>query len=302
MAAAGVQVPDAGQIFLDHIGWFVPDLEQAQRAFERLGFVLTPPTIHQNRDSAGNQVRAGTANCCAMLGLGYIEILTAVEGIDNPITRELRGALARHTGIHLIAFTCADTAVEHRRIAGEGFAPLPAVDLRRPIETDAGTIEEAAFSVIRLAPGTLPEGRIQMLSQDTPDIVWQPSLIARDNALAALCGMVTCSDDPAAAARRFARFTGKSETGASIVLDRGRMDFVDPATLARILPGARALALPFNAAIVLESTDLARSRGYFTESGLALADIAEGVIALPPESALGAWIVVRAAGIDWPAV
>lgn len=300
MPRAGAQVPAAGQIFLDHIGWFVPDLDEAGPVFERLGFVLTPQTIHQNQDGAGNRVRSGTSNRCAMLGLGYIEILAAVEGIDNPITRELRGALDRHAGIHLIAFTCADTAVEAGRIAAAGFAALPAVDLRRPIQTDAGTIAEAAFSVIRLAPGTLPEGRIQMLSQDTPDIVWQPSLIARDNAVAALSGIVICGDDPGDAAERFARFTGKPDAGRSITLDRGRMDFVDPAGLARILPEPLPPSLPFNAAVVLESADLAASRRYLAGRELAVAEIAEGVIGVAPEAALGSWIIIHAAGARWP--
>ena len=302
MLPAGAQVPGHGQIFLDHVGWFVDDLEAAGRVFERLGFVPTPVTVHENRDAAGNRVRAGTANRCAMIARGYIEILAAVEGIDNAITGELRGALARHAGIHLIAFTCADAAGEAARLEREGFAPLPAVALRRPVETDAGTTEEAAFSVIRLPPGTIPEGRIQMLSQETPEIVWQPSLIARDNAVALLSGVVTCSEDPDEATARFSRFTGRPAEARTIFLDRGRMDFCDPGHLARLLPGARPAALPCNAAVVLESADLARSQAFFAARGLPVAAIADGVIAVPPEAAAGAWMVLIAAGKAWPAV
>ncbi len=301
MTPASAQVPGRGQIFLDHVGWFVDDLEAAGQVFERLGFVLTPITVHENQEGDGSRVRAGTANRCAMIERGYIEILAAVEGIDNAITGELRGALARHAGIHLIAFSCADTARETARLEREGFAPLPATALRRPVQTDAGTTEEAAFSAIRLPPGTLPEGRIQMLRQDTPETVWQPSLIARDNAVVSLAGVVTCSDDPAAAAARFSRFTGKPAEARTIFLDRGRMDFCDPGHLACLLPGAQPATLPCNAAVVLESADLARSRACFAAAGLPVSEVAEGIIAVPPEAAAGAWMVVRAADKAWPA-
>ncbi len=301
MPLTGAQLPGRGAVFLDHVGWFVPDLEAAGRVFERLGFVLTPVTVHENRDAAGNRIRAGTANRCAMIARGYIEILAAVEGIDNAVTAALRSALARHVGIHLIAFTCADTAGEARRLAREGFAPQPAVALRRPVETDAGTIAEAGFSVIRLPPGAFPEGRIQMLRHESPEIVWQPGLIARDNAVSALSGVLTCSANPDEASRRFARFTGRPAAARTIALDRGRIDFCDPAALAELLPGARPAGLPCNAAVVLESADLARSRAFFAARGLPVASLADDVIAVPPEAAAGAWMVVHAAGRAWPA-
>ncbi len=300
MVPAAAQVPEPGEIFLDHVGWFVADLEIAGRAFERLGFVLTPTTVHENRDAAGSRVRAGTANRCAMIERGYIEILAAVRGIDNPIAAQFRAALARHAGIHLIAFTCADPAREAARLEAEGFAPQPAVALRRPIETDAGTTGEATFSVVRLPPGAMPEGRVQMLSQETPDTVWQRSLIARDNAVASLAGVVSCSADPGEAAARFSHFTGRPADGRTIRLDRGRLDFCDPAGLATLLPGARPPALPYNAAIVLESVDPARSRTCFESGGATVTELADGVIALPPEAAAGAWMVVHAAGAAWP--
>ena len=50
MPANTRQTPDAGQIFLDHVGWFVPDMDAAARAFEKLGFGLTPFSIHGDRD------------------------------------------------------------------------------------------------------------------------------------------------------------------------------------------------------------------------------------------------------------
>ena len=84
------QTPEPGEIFLDHVGWYVPDIDQAGAAFERLGFTLTPFTPHTHESASGERTRSGTANRCAMIELGYLEILCAVPDLDTPLTAELQ--------------------------------------------------------------------------------------------------------------------------------------------------------------------------------------------------------------------
>ena len=275
-------------------------MDEASEAFGRLGFPLTRFTIHRNQDAAGNRVPTGTANRCAMLGRGYLEVLTDVAGLDTPFSRAHREAVARHEGLHLIAFAVDDTEAEARRLEDAGFRPLPVANLRRPIPTGDGGEDEAAFSVLRVPPGTMAEGRMQILRHETPGLVWQESAIARDNALAGLAGVLICTGDPAEAAARHARFTGREAAGATVALDRGRLDFVDPGGLARILPAARPPSLPFIAAAILESADIAATRRFVDSAGVPVAKLAEGAIAIPPEFAMGAWLAVRAAGTVWP--
>ena len=45
------QLPQDDEIFLDHHGHFVPNMDQASEALERLGFRLTPYTAHTMRTS-----------------------------------------------------------------------------------------------------------------------------------------------------------------------------------------------------------------------------------------------------------
>ena len=275
-------------------------MDTASEAFGRLGFPLTPFTVHRNEDAAGERVPTGTANRCAMLGRGYLEILTDVAGLDTPFARAHREAVARHEGLHLIAFAVDDTAAEAGRLEAAGFAPRPVAHLRRPMPVDGGGEEEAAFSVLRVPPGTMAEGRMQILRHETPGLVWQDSAIARDNAISGLSGVLICAGDPAEAAARHARFTGHEAAGATVALDRGRLDFVDPGGLARILPGARPPSLPFIAAAVLESADIAATRRFVDSAGVPVAELAGGAIAIPPDFAMGAWLAVRAAGTVWP--
>ena len=275
-------------------------MDQAGAAFARLGFPLTPLTVHRNEDEAGNRVPTGTTNRCAMLGRGYLEILTDVEGLDTPFSRAHRAAVARYEGLHLIAFTVDDVNAEARRLETAGFGPQPVANLRRPMPVDGGGEEVAGFSVLRVAPGTMAEGRMQILRHETPDVVWQPSLIPRDNGVSALSGVVICTEEPAEVAGRYARFTGRGLDGAGVALDRGRLDFVDPAGLARIIPAARPPALPFIAAVVLESADVAATRRVFETAGVPVDTLPDGAIAVAPEFAMGAWMVVKPTGLVWP--
>src|SRR3546814_7043853 len=72
------QVPDRGEVFLDHLAHFVPSLDCAAAALEKLGFRLTPFAAQRNRTSNGTEP-SGMANRCVMLREGYLEFLTAVS-------------------------------------------------------------------------------------------------------------------------------------------------------------------------------------------------------------------------------
>lgn len=307
MTGSGVghrQTPEAGEIFLDHVGWYVADMDACSAAFERLGFRLTPYTEHSHADAKGNRTLSGTANRCAMLERGYLEFLTAVPELDTPLTRELKDGLARYPGLHLIAFTCADAAAEHARLEAAGFALRPLVRLRRPSKTDDGADAMCAFSVIRPQPGAMEEGRIQTITQETPDVVWQPSQIARDNAVDMLSGVVVCTENPDEAVGRFARFTQKAPQAADgridLPLERGCLSFVTPAGLGGLVPGLAAPATPYIAAVAMRSRDLGATRAFLADRGVPHETAGGDRIVVPADEALGATLVFHADGA-WPA-
>src|SRR5258708_17994401 len=119
------QLPAAGEVFLDHTAFFVPEMEGAAAALEGCGFRLTPFTTQTNREG-DKTVPSGTGNRCAMLREGYIELLTAMPSPmgDTPLAAQLRERVADHPGIHLAAFSTADAAPEHRRLGESGFPTL----------------------------------------------------------------------------------------------------------------------------------------------------------------------------------
>lgn len=297
-----LQTPQAGQIFLDHVGWFVPDMVEASAAFNRLGFPLTPFTVHMNEQLDGSCVPSGTGNRCAMIRRGYLEVLTRVPEVESAITVQMDSGLARYTGLHLIAFTVADTEVATEKLRDAGFAPEPPIALRRPMPLDAGGEGTAAFSVIRLPSDAMAEGRVQVLSQDTPDVVWQPSVIADENGLDMLSGLLICVDNPEEAAVRYERFTGKPKKaegrGFRIDLDRGSLSICDPIDCIDLLPGLEIPSMPFIAAVSIQTANLETSRSFLAAAGVQLIGDTDGCVIVSPDVGMGACFALHVGGRD----
>jgi len=259
------QLPGPGEVFLDHTAFFMPEMDAAAERLEACGFRLTPFTIQTNREG-GKTVPSGTGNRCAMLREGYIELLVATS--DTPLAAQLRERIADHFGIHLAAFSTADAAAEHRRLADAGFPTLPLVDMRRPVGDDF-----AQFSIARVAHGTMPEGRAQFLTHHTEPLVWLPDMLDHPNGAEALDGLWIAASDPAEVAARFARFTGRPATRegpvTTVHLDRGWLAIAAPLFL-RETYGIRPVgSLPSFAAASVRVGALAAVEKCLDASGLA---------------------------------
>lgn len=282
---AALQVPPPGELTLDHVAHFVPESEAASAALARLGFTLTPFSAQSHRlQPDGPLLPAGTGNRCVMFERGYLEFLTPTA--DTPIAEQLRAAIRRYTGVHLVAFGTAAPDADHRRLVAAGFEPLPPVALQRPIETGTGE-GLARFTVVRVPPGTMAEGRIQFCEQRTPELVWQERWIVHRNAATALSAALICVADPAEAARRYGRFTGIDPRphGSAWALRtaRGALVFAAPAAIERVL-GVAPPAVPWIAGYTLESRDLATTAAAVGSSANAARKLAGGqlLITLPP--------------------
>lgn len=265
---AASQVPVPGQLTVDHIAHFVPHIDAASDVLEKLGFTLTPFSPQSHRpEPDGLLVPAGTGNRCVMLRRGYLEFLTPTG--DTPIAGQLRTAIQRYTGVHLVAFGTAAPDADHARLEKSGYSPLPPVALQREVETEGGRAT-ARFTVVRVAPGTMPEGRIQFCQQHTPEVLWQPRWLQHANQASALTGVVICVADPQEAAQRYARYTGllAQVIGSvwRISTQHGYLLFIDPDTLARRLDVVPP-STPWIAGYVLETASMAATRACLNESG-----------------------------------
>ncbi|MFH1934867.1 MAG: VOC family protein [Pseudomonadota bacterium] len=297
------QLPENEEIFLDHVGYFVNDLCAAGTSFERLGFTVSPINIHYNAESDGNLTRSGTANRLITFGFGYIELLSAVG--DTPLANQLKAALGRYVGLHLIAFTHVDMEAQRERLFDTGFEPQPTLRLRRPIETQDGQ-KTVRATVVRAKPGIMPEGRVQMLCHETPELIWRSGYTDHENKADALTDIVIISDDPDGTMDRYALFTGcqgmTRDNLRVVSLARGCLTFASPKAAASFLPGLKIPDLPYIAAVGLRSTDLAATRKVLKKHDVTLAVNNETVICIESGDGMGAYVVFHAPDKEssWP--
>ena len=290
------QIPPKGAINLDHIAHFVPDIEAARAALERLGFVPTPFSEQRNRPHPDAPLEsAGTGNRCVMLRRGYLEFLTAIGA--TPTAERMRAAMSRHVGVHLVCFGTADPAAVAERLTAQGFAPAAPIALERRVVT-TGSDGLARFTVIRVPPESMPEGRIQFVHHRTPRLVWQRRWLDHPNRVSALTAAVLCVTDPASAAARYARFTGLADVpsggGRKIETARGALLFADHATAARIF-GVAPLP-PSIAGYGLESDDPGATRSAMSRAGAVLRSLDRDAFAAALPSELGGSVIVGGRG------
>ena len=276
------QLPTGNELFLDHVGYFLADLEGAAARFERLGFTVSPVNIHYN-SADGELVRSGTANRLIVFEAGYIEALGQVA--DTPLGAELASGLARYEGLHLLAL--AHGRVEEHDVGGTEMRPT--VFLRRPLED--GRIVRA--TVRRATAAAMPEGRVQLLTHETPELIWLPGMDRHANAARALTGYLQIVADQEEAAARYAQFANRPARKLGpvfeIALDRGRFALAGPDALGALLPETTPPSPPFGAAVGIESADLDRTRFLLANAGITVHGRPDRLL-VPPKEGLGAWI------------
>ena len=294
-------MPRGDEVFLDHVGYFVRDLTESGGRLERLGFQVSQINVQTNDDGTGQLVPSGTSNRLARLRRGYLELLAPTH--DTPLGDQARTALARYAGIHLIALSHDDIPTQRVRLSGLGFAMQDVVHLRRHDVTLPGA-PEVAWSVLRPKPGVMAEGRIQFTKSHNPEHVWRPELTRHANAADGIGDLLLCVADRSEAAARFGRYTGRAMIEESertiVVLERGRLVFVEPSPAQRMLPGFQHPALPFIAGQAVRSADIASTRSVLEANGVSPQFADAELVCVGPADALGATMLFHATTLNDP--
>ncbi len=272
------------------------DAEAAGRALRRVGFAPTPISIQSDKDPAsGSLIATGTGNITAMFARGYMEVLFKTS--DSPLVREFGAALARRAGPHIVAFSVADAAAARGRLANAEFPVRDLVRMQRPVKTEVAA-DTAAFTIARVEPTTMPEGRIQILTHHTEHTVWQPRWLSHPNGVCDLIDVVIAVGDVEEAALRFARFTGRPATatpgGALIRLDRGGVYLVSHHRATEKLPEVPVTSLPFIIGYALGVESLAAAEKAVDGADLEWRALEDGIVAtFPTELGEGAWFFIE---------
>jgi hypothetical protein len=303
MAAAEIREPKPVTVAttLDHLGLCTRDLGALTAAWERMGFALSPLAQQSGKRTPDSATEPfGTANRCAFLEHGYIELLGLVD--PGLFANGLDRFLARYTGAHICAFGIQDAEGNLQRLRRGGL-DIPGIAwLERPVEAGGPT---ARFA--RLPFPDAPEGRIQLVQHLTPELVWDRRWMGHRNGAIALETAILVTDNPAEATARLSRLTGqpaRPDPLAGFVLTLPgvaggagpfspalptHLRILPPAALPQVLPGVTPPALPFLAGMVLRTSDQGRSARAVL-AGLPVVEAPDGVM-VPPEQAGGAAVV-----------
>ncbi len=249
----------AEDVRLDHAGLMGNDIGRLHDAYAALGFTLTPLARQSGRLAHnGPLVQWGTANRCAMLREGYIELL----GVVDPAAplNGLDGFLAKCPGMHILAFSIDDEAAALARLRRAGVDIAGVLHLERPVDSADPDGPQARFA--RLPLPNAPEGRLQLIHHLTPEAVWQERFMGHANRAVALDAVIVAAAEPAESAARFSRLTGRPVTpdpagGFLLELGRGQVRILTVEALGVVLPGVVPPVLPFMAGLVVRTEDAA---------------------------------------------
>jgi hypothetical protein len=264
-------------------------MEAACALYERLGFLLTPLSVHSGSNKPGEPVQVmATGNRCAVFPHNYIEVL----GIVNPGALDWGWSrfIDRFEGAHIICFGCQDAEVVAKRLDSSGVANSGVIALQRDIGTLEGT-KTARFDCVHFNGASTPEGLIQAARHRNPEYVHQSRYLSHANGATGLAQLLIVTEDPNATAERYTVLTGRSltEVDGLPAIDLPlvtTLRFTSPSDAGRRLPGTLLSPTPSIVAATFTVADLGAARRHITEAGFPVVD-GEDRFHVPAEHVLG---------------
>ncbi len=277
--ATSLRPPDLTGI--DHSLIGVRDLEAAKRAWQSLGFTVTP---------RGRHIGWGTANYCLMFERGYVELL----GILDPtqFINDLDKFLAEREGLLGLAFATADAVATARGLAAAGLHPDGPKDLKRLLELPEGD-QLPAFKLVYLPAAEMPDLRAFFCQHLTPELVRRPEWLIHENGARRLVALTVASECPAELAPAYERIFGaaavkRDAEGLIVDTGSGEVRFMLPTLLASRYRGVAIPThkRPWMAVQTIGVADLGRAAEALHRNGHRPA-ACDGRLLIGPEAAAG---------------
>ncbi len=280
---------------LDHVLVGVRDLEAARRAYQALGFTVTP---------RGRHIGWGTANYCIMFADDYIELLGIVD--PSQFTNNLDVFLGVREGLMGVAFASADAAASRAAFLARGVAAQEPRALERDLELPEGAVRPR-FRLVHTPPEATPAMPAFVCEHLTPDLIRRPEWLAHANGARRIVAVTTVVADPPALAPAYARTFGAGAvtlTDAVLTLRLGEtaLTFASPDDFDLLYEGVGAGAAepPYVAALTLAVADIARAAAVLDDAGIPTYGASAQALIVAPERAAGVVLEFRAERLNRP--
>lgn len=164
---------------IDHVVHAVGDLEAAARAYQQLGFVVTPRADHP----------FGTSNRLVVLADSYLEIVAVTSPDKLPATgfaaRVAAQLVVRGPGISHVVLSSRDPEADRASLGG--LATGEVFSFSRPAPQPDGPAITASFDCVLIhAPGDLG---MFLCRHRVPEAVWNPTTTNHPNRATTLSGL-----------------------------------------------------------------------------------------------------------------
>ncbi len=266
---------------IDHAVILVRDLDQAQQAYARMGFTLTPRGFHS----------LGSQNHCLMFGSDYVELLAVPK--PHPALQTFTDFLAKGEGLGAIALATDDSGGLHASLAADGIAADAPLDFSRPVQG----LGEARFRIVTLPPDVSPGCRIFACQHFTRDVVWRPEYQRHANGATQIAAVAVVTDDPEAAAASYGKLLAampqKIDEGLVVQSGSAPIALAWRGKLGHRLHGVGLplRARPLVAALFIRVADRAATAKVLRKNGLQPAALADGSFAVSAQDAHGVAVV-----------
>ncbi|MEV6386958.1 VOC family protein [Nocardia xishanensis] len=266
---------------IDHSVLYTTDMDATATTYQRLGFTLSPLSMHLGSDRPGGERKPmGAGNRCALFGRTYLELL-GLFGDGSVDPWNIRPLIAEYEGLHGYSFGCADAELTEKRLRAAGLTDSGVLPLQRDVETPAGTAT-AHFQAVHLDRALTPEGLIHVARHLTPELIHQPRYLEHANGATDLHSVLLVVDDAdieATVARYASILNGEPIVDGPlhvIPLPAGRVEIVAVSAFGDVLPGEPVPALPYMAAQTVAVRDVDATRALVEGNGFTTRDLPGG--------------------------
>lgn len=275
---------------VNHVGVAVRDMDAAAALYERMGFTVSPVSVHSGSEKPGEPVqKLSSGNRCAVFEHNYVELLGIVAP-ERPDWGGMRKLIERFQGAHIICFGCGEAETVDKRLRDQDVKTSGVIALQRDVETPDGT-RTPRFDCVHFDRDMTPEGLVQAAHHRDPEYIHQPRYLTHGNGATALQDVVVASLDPESEARKYELLTDQApyQHGRGFAIDLpvvSRLVFLHAADLNAEFRGTLFSPVPSVVAMGFPVKSLDGTRTLVQQAGFTVIE-GEGRFVIPAEEALG---------------
>lgn len=273
---------------IDHIGLVGRAIAPMVAAYRKLGFTVSDPVPLLQPRPGHDPVPLGQVSAHVIFPDTYMELSAVLApGQGN----HLDSWLARHEGLHILAFRSPDATQAWQELQARGVVMPPLRAASREVNM-AGRSGTAQFKWFQIPESVFNEGFACVVEHLTPELVFIDGMTHHANGAIGLRAIGVVVDDIDDAFARYERLPGAERRsfamGRAIVFKNQRITVVEPRSFRALFPGATLPRPPCVGSYAIHVQDIGITKACLSKAGVPFNVWGTDGIWVAPEYACGA--------------